>query len=183
MYSLRTRRRRRWLRRMLWSLTLAAVLVAPRSSEAADPRFLGNLALLDEEPVAQQLELSTEQRNQVRSLVKRREAAALELAIAARQLSPAERRQQLAEFVNRSEEMARQLLKPTQQQMLVQCQLSRDGLEALARENSPINCHWMRHNSNNFSACWTNGRVSWQMRTSRNRRSCERSLNVDSNRY
>ncbi len=124
----------RFLRLVLAGCAIGAILLfGTRSSFAADARFLGSLALLADESLAAKLELTAEQQRQVEQLIRRREAAALELAISARQLPAADRRARLTAFVEESERMARDLLTPDQQQLFQQVALAQEGLAALQR--------------------------------------------------
>ena len=100
---------------------------------AADAAFVGSLALLAEDGVARQLQLTPEQQDQLARLIERRESAALELALAVKQLEPAEKAPRQAEFVAESEREGLGLLNDEQRALLGKLQLSREGLVALAR--------------------------------------------------
>ena len=56
------------------------------AARAADPTFVGNVALLLDDETATRLELTGEQRTQLQQLAGRREDQALEMAIAARRI-------------------------------------------------------------------------------------------------
>ena len=94
---------------------------------------MGSLALLTDDGVVRQLELTAEQQDQISRLIERRESAALELAMAVKQLEPAEKQQRQAEFVAESEREGLPLLTEQQRELLSKLQLARDGLAALNR--------------------------------------------------
>ncbi len=100
---------------------------------AADPLFVGNLALVVQNDVAEQLGLTPEQRTQLIELANRREDAALELAIAAKRLTAVERKRRLAQFVAESERLGAAILTPSQASKLKALQLQQDGFAALGR--------------------------------------------------
>ncbi len=107
--------------------------VAASTATAADPAFVGSLALLVEDPVAEQLKLSPQQREQIKALVEKRESAALELALAAKNLAPEERNRQLGDFAKESEREGMQVLSEEQRAGLAKVQLGREGLAALGK--------------------------------------------------
>src|SRR5688500_10865148 len=74
------------------------VAAATFSARAADPAFVGLLALAVDEEVARQVGIPEETRQQLAELVDRREAEVLNLALEARSLPEAERAAKLRPF-------------------------------------------------------------------------------------
>jgi type II secretory pathway component GspD/PulD (secretin) len=114
---------------------LAALLIAAWCSpsvQAADPTFVGVLALASEDDVAKELNLSDEVRERLLELIDQRELAALALVQRIRELSPEEKEAALAPFVAESERLGLALLMPDQVKRLRELQLLRRGLSALA---------------------------------------------------
>ncbi|MCA9151399.1 MAG: hypothetical protein KDA92_18935, partial [Planctomycetales bacterium] len=101
--------------------------------EAADPAFVGSLALLSEPSVAQRVKLTPEQQQQIDALIQRRESAAVELAITTKGLEPAERDRRQAEFAAESEKEGFAILSQEQQGELRRFSLGREGLAAMLR--------------------------------------------------
>ncbi len=120
-------------RTFLFLLALLMLVALVSSPQAADPAFVGSMALLTEDGAVRQLELTAEQKDAISRLIERRESEALELAIAAKQLDPAERQRRQAEFVSESERQGLELLTEPQRELLNKLQLSKDGLAGLAR--------------------------------------------------
>lgn len=102
-------------------------------AKSADPAFVGSLALLVEDSVADELKLSPQQREQLKALVEKRESAALELALASKQLTPEERDRQVSAFAKESEQQGLQILNDEQRAGLGKVQLAREGLAALGK--------------------------------------------------
>ncbi|MBW3596124.1 MAG: hypothetical protein KY475_02485 [Planctomycetes bacterium] len=116
---------------------IAAVVVAFAAahgsvSAAAEPEFVGILALAVEEDVARTLGLSEETRQALVDLIDRREAEALNLALEVRSLPPEERQARLAPVVEESERLGLALLNHQQRAMLERIRLARSGLSTLA---------------------------------------------------
>src|SRR5690349_1396782 len=88
------------------------VAAATISARAADPAFVGVLALAVDEEVAKQVGIPEETRRQIAELVDRREAEVLNLALEARSLPEAERAAKLRPFVEESERLGLELLTP-----------------------------------------------------------------------
>ncbi|HTN75247.1 MAG TPA: hypothetical protein VL096_08370, partial [Pirellulaceae bacterium] len=112
------------------AVALACQCVANLAS-AADPTFVGVLALAIEKDVADKIELSDEARTKLQDLVSARESAALELAIDLKGLEPAERNAKLALFVQESEKQGLALLTDAQKAKLEQVRIGRAGLLTL----------------------------------------------------
>ncbi len=113
---------------LAWGLAGAA-----RQAAAADATFVGSLAIVVEEEVAKQLQLESTQLEQLNALIQRRESAALEVALAAKQLPVEERDRKMAEFAQESEKEGLALLKDDQRAQLAKIQLGREGYAALAK--------------------------------------------------
>lgn len=102
---------------------------------AADPAFVGILALAAEEESARALGLTEEAREELRALISQRENAAINLALAIKDLPPQERDRRLAPFVAESERMGMKLLTLEQRSKLSQLRLRREGMSTLADSN------------------------------------------------
>ncbi|MFZ5830951.1 MAG: hypothetical protein ACOY3P_12730, partial [Planctomycetota bacterium] len=89
--------------RVLASMLFVALFGGLPVSHAATPEFVGVLALAVEDPVAEALGLSPEQRDRLLDVIDARELAALDLALALKDLPAAEREAKLAPFRNESE--------------------------------------------------------------------------------
>lgn len=120
-----------------WLTSLIAycggVLVAAMAG-AADPAFVGVLALTLEKDVAQQLELSEEVQQQILKIVDEREAEAVNLALEIKDLTLSEQAAKLAPFVADSEKRGLALLSDAQKEKLDQVRIKRGGVAALANE-------------------------------------------------
>jgi len=110
---------------MVWLGTYSAV-------SAADPSFVGVLALAVDKDVAERLGLSDEVRGRLRQLVNEREDAALEIVLAIKDLPPMEQTAKLAPFVAESEQLGFALLSVAQREKLQQIRLAREGMSGLA---------------------------------------------------
>ncbi|MCA9249094.1 MAG: hypothetical protein KDA42_18355, partial [Planctomycetales bacterium] len=97
-------------------------------AHAADPAFVGILALAVDEEVSRSLELSADVRHKLTELIDQREDAALELALSIKDLPEPERQQRLAPFRDESERLGLALLTTQQQQKLKQTQIARRGM-------------------------------------------------------
>ncbi len=114
------------------SATLAAILLSISMLRAADPAFVGILALATDDTVAQRLALSDEVKAKLRQLVQKRENAAIDLALSIKDLPPDERARRLAPFVQESERLGMELLTLEQRSKLSQLRLQRSGMASLA---------------------------------------------------
>ena len=101
-------------------------------ARAADPSFVGVLALAVDKDVADRLGLSDEVRGKLRQLVNEREDAALEMVLTIKDLPPMEQTSRLTPFVAESERMGFALLALAQRERLQQIRLAREGMSALA---------------------------------------------------
>ncbi len=111
----------------------AALLFATAAQvRAADPAFVGVLALATNDATAQRLGLSDEVKEQLRKLVEQRENAAIDLALSIKDLPPEERARRLAPFVEESERLGMQLLSMKQRSTLSQLHLQQKGMTSLA---------------------------------------------------
>jgi type II secretory pathway component GspD/PulD (secretin) len=117
---------------------LFALLIVPRvllldvpTCAAADPAFVGVLALAVEPENAQRLELSEETLENLKSLIDQRENAAINLALEIRELPPVARRERLQPFVAESERMGLAMLSETQRSRLAQLRIQRAGMATL----------------------------------------------------
>lgn len=108
---------------------------AVRSAVAAEREFVGVLALAVDKNVADELQLTDEQRQKLSALIERRENEVLELALSLRQADAAEREVKLAPFRRASEAEGLKLLDDRQRALLEQLRLRRAGSEAFAEPN------------------------------------------------
>ncbi len=127
-----------WNRSSFGCLALVGALLMVHGStpaRAADPSFVGILALAVEEDVAQKLQLSDETKSQLLDLIDQREAEVGSLALEIKDLPPDARQARLAPFVAESERLGLALLTLQQRSALEQIRLARAGLETVAEEN------------------------------------------------
>ena len=103
-----------------------------QAASAADPSFVGVLALAVDKDVADRLGLSDEARGRLRQLVNEREDAALEIVLSIKDLPPMEQTARLTPFVEESERLGFALLTVAQREKLRQIRLAREGMSALA---------------------------------------------------
>ncbi|MBM4089513.1 MAG: hypothetical protein FJ276_08805 [Planctomycetes bacterium] len=113
-------------------LASALIVVSCVTSRAADPAFVGILALAAEDDVARQLGLTDEVRQKLRTVVARRESEAVNFVLQIKDLPPEERTRRLAPFVAESERLGMELLTVTQRSLLHQLRVRRLGMIALA---------------------------------------------------
>ena len=130
---------RRWghFRRALPALVSCLVVCAclapsPRCAQAAEPEFVGVLALALEKDVAEQLQLKPDQREKLLKLVEQRESDVLEIALKLRNAPPAEREAALGPFRRDSELAGLKLLDATQRAKLDQIRIRRAGGDSFA---------------------------------------------------
>lgn len=117
-----------------WGFWAALVLVfapTPIDARAADPAFVGTLALAVDPEVAQQLKIPPEVREKLQTIVDQRESEALELALTIKDLPADERAAQLRPFVLESERQGLALLSDNQRTRLAQMRIFRAGLASL----------------------------------------------------
>ncbi len=116
------------------ALVVAASLVLtgwPRATAAADPAFVGKLALAADPEVAQRLGLSDETQKALSDLIDKRENEVVNLTLEIRNLPPAEREAKLAPFREASEREGLKLLSAEQAAKLEQVRIERAGSAAL----------------------------------------------------
>ncbi|MCO6458491.1 MAG: hypothetical protein J5I93_24565 [Pirellulaceae bacterium] len=107
-------------------------LVVPAAARAADPAFVGILALAVEEDGIARLGLSDEEKDKLLKLIDQREAAAVNLALEIKDLPPPEQTARLAPFVAESERLGMALLSLEQREKLQQLRIAKAGMETLA---------------------------------------------------
>ncbi len=118
--------------RVVGILMLGAASFGPlRYSQAADPAFVGTLALAVEDEVAERLGISDETRAKLLELVDRRENEALEMVLSIKDLPPSVQTERLLPFVSESERMGLALLTVAQREKLRQVRIAREGMTAL----------------------------------------------------
>ncbi len=106
--------------------------VAGRCCFAADPTFVGVLNLASDDAVAAQLGLSDDVRSSLTTLIDKREAAALELAMQIKGASAEEQAAKLKTFREESERQGLQLLSAAQRKRLEQIRLDHTGIGAVS---------------------------------------------------
>ena len=102
---------------------------------AADPAFVGSLALAVDEEGVRRLGLSDETRQKLLELIDRREQEAVSLALSIKDLPPGERSLRLAPFVKESERQGLALLTLEQRAVLEQMHTARSGMGSLGQAN------------------------------------------------
>jgi type II secretory pathway component GspD/PulD (secretin) len=100
--------------------------------QAADPSFVGVLALAVEDAGVQRLGLDDETKAKLLELIDRREAEAINLVLQVKDLPPAIRAERLAPFVQESERLGMALLTVEQREVLNQMRIAQAGLQSLA---------------------------------------------------
>lgn len=125
--------------RLQRSLTLFVIcgllaLFAANYLPAAEAEFVGVLALVVEEDVARQLELSDDVLAKLKKLILDREDAVADLVLQLQKLPPAERADKLQPFVAESEKLGLTHLTAAQKTKLQKIQLSKRGLSAVTDE-------------------------------------------------
>ncbi len=120
-----------------WGLVAVAILTIANTptGQAADPAFVGVLALAVDDDAAQRLELADEVREKLLTLIDQREREAVSLALQIKDLPPSERLRRLAPFVAESERLGMAMLTVEQRSKLYQLRLQRAGMASLAEEN------------------------------------------------
>lgn len=102
---------------------------------AAEPQFVGVLAIALEGDMPGRLELTPAQRDELLAIVDRREEEALELVLELEQLPPEVQRMKLAPFRQESERQGLAVLTAEQRAILEQERLGRAGLSTLGEAN------------------------------------------------
>lgn len=126
------------IQRPVTAIALAAAVVLSacwlRPATAAEPKFVGVLALTAEEKVAQELGLTDAQKEKLRQLIDSREDSAelRDLVLSLKDLPPAEGEEKLARFRRESEAKGLALLTPQQRTRLRQIRIRQEGLASLA---------------------------------------------------
>jgi len=129
---------------ILLGLTIALSAVPVR---AAAPEFVGILAMVVEDEVARELQLTDEQKSQLLDLIDQREEAAVDLALELRDLGPAEQEARLKPFREESERLGLALLTSEQRRLLERIRIRRLGLAALAEPEVSNRPRWPNYSS------------------------------------
>ena len=124
--------RRRALPTLVSCLVVCLGFVSPAALLAAEPEFVGVLALALEKEVAEQLPLKPEQREKLLKVVEQRENDVLDIALKLRNASPAEREAALGPFRRDSETAGLKLLDDAQRAKLDQIRIRRAGGDSFA---------------------------------------------------
>jgi len=98
---------------------------------AADPTFVGSLAIALEDQAASELQLSDEVRIKLKTLAYEREKQALDMALELKGASPEEKQAKLDAYVAESEKQTMALLTPEQQEKLKKLQVKQAGLPSI----------------------------------------------------
>lgn len=114
------------------SMGLSPTTAMNQTATAAEPEFVGVLALAVEEATAKELSLTPRQRADLLDLIDRRESEAVSQAVALKDLPPDQRREKLAPFRKESEDRGLALLDEIQRAALTALRLKREGLAAMA---------------------------------------------------
>ena len=116
---------------MLSSLVTAPIFSWYQSASAAEPKFVGVLALAVEEEGAKRLKLSEETLEKLLAFIDEREEKAVNLVQQIRTLPAAEQEAKLRPFREESEKLALQLLTVPQREIFNQMRLASRGMDAL----------------------------------------------------
>jgi type II secretory pathway component GspD/PulD (secretin) len=119
----------------LFFCALIMPFAAWRAASAADPEFVGLMAVAAEREVAEELQLSETEYNELLEWIDEREADATEIVLTLRD-QPEELKAKMQVFASESEEIGLKRLTPEQQKRLRQLQISRTGLATLG--HAPI---------------------------------------------
>jgi type II secretory pathway component GspD/PulD (secretin) len=103
-------------------------------ARAADPAFVGKLALAVDPGVAKEIGLTDEVRSQLLALIDKRETDAIELAASVKELPEAEKAAKMKEFVAESEKQGLELLTDEQKAKLDKSGVARAGMAGLGDE-------------------------------------------------
>ncbi len=124
-----------WLKSaFILALTLFSSSLTAARMGAADPEWVGVLALAVQPDAAKELGLTAEQLESLQKLISSREAEALVIASAMRKLPPAERSIRMRELVRELEQKAYGELSIQQRGRLERMRLSRLGLVSLSEK-------------------------------------------------
>lgn len=115
----------------IFSLAVLTASFHFASLNAADPTFVGSLALVLEDETANELQLSDEVRGKLRTLAYEREKQALDMALELKGASPEEKQAKLDAYVAESEKQAMALLTPEQQEKLEKLKVKQAGLASI----------------------------------------------------
>ena len=105
------------------------------SASAADPSFVGVLALAVDPDVASRLKLDDDARKKLLELIAKREQAALQLALEIKDLPPTVQEERLAPFVAESEKLGFELMSIEQRDELARIRVAQAGMVTLAEED------------------------------------------------
>jgi len=111
---------------------LVLIVTIGQTAWAADPAFVGTLALAVEEDVTVQLGISDEVKARLLKLIDDREAQALDLAMQIKDLTPEQRSARLRPFAAESERLGMAMLTEEQRRRLGEIRIARAGLITLA---------------------------------------------------
>ncbi|MFM8251536.1 MAG: secretin N-terminal domain-containing protein, partial [Planctomycetota bacterium] len=120
-----------------WSITFLVAVAAGLAYlwtpvMAADPAFVGILALIADGDVATQIGLTEDARTKLIEFIKKREDEAESLVLSSRTLPPEEKAAKVKAFLDESEKQGFALLTAEQRTKLQQVRLERAGLSTLA---------------------------------------------------
>lgn len=118
--------------RVIALIAAIVVSVGHNGVRAADPTFVGVLALAVDDEGARLLGLDDETREKLLQLIAAREDQVQQLVLEIKDLSDQEKQARLAPFVVESERLGRELMTVEQRDRLSQLRLSRAGMVALA---------------------------------------------------
>ncbi len=123
---------KRWCRILLPCFLLAATL---QPVIAADPTFVGVLALAIEDDVAREIGLTPEVHDKLKKLVARRENEAVDFVLQIRELPPEIRAERIREYATKIEREGLALLSLEQRSKLEQIRIRRKGMDTLVEPN------------------------------------------------
>lgn len=114
-----------------FSFAVLAANIHFATLNAADPTFVGSLAIALEDDAASDLQLSDEVRVKLKTLAYEREKQALDMALELKGASPEEKQAKLDAYVAESEKQAMALLTPEQQEKLEKLKVKKAGLPSI----------------------------------------------------
>ncbi|HHK42486.1 MAG TPA: hypothetical protein ENJ50_08715, partial [Planctomycetaceae bacterium] len=124
---------KRWCRMLLPCFFLLAAALRPAT--AADPAFVGVLALAIEDDVAREIGLTPEVHDKLKKLVARRENEAVDFVLQIRELPPEVRAERIREYAAKIEREGLALLSLEQRSKLEQIRIRRKGMDTLIEPN------------------------------------------------
>ncbi len=124
---------KRWCRILLPCFFLLATALQPAT--AADPAFVGVLALAIEDDVAREIGLTPEVHDKLKKLVARRENEAVDFVLQIRELPPEVRAERIREYATKIEREGLALLSLDQRSKLEQIRIRRKGMDTLIEPN------------------------------------------------